>query len=341
MKRCVYVGNFQPGVTNPFSTETHVAWALEDLGLKVIRLQEDAIRCPEIEAACREADLFLYTRTPGFSPSPAREWLAMLAHLPIPSASYHLDLYAGLKRGAGLASDPFWRTKHVFSADGGSEAFFARHGINHTWIRPGVHEPECYIAERDPALATDVLFVGSSGHRHGYHPEWPYRAQLIDFLSKHYKTRFSKHGHPAMGPVGQGHLRGHALNVAYASAKVVVGDTLCLGPEDKTRPLYRHERYSSDRLFETVGRGGVLVYPRIEGMTDELIDGEYVVYYDFGDFRDLVAKIDGLLADNERRERIRHAGCERVKACCTYTHRMRKMLDTLAEREPSLAGWAA
>lgn len=324
---CVYLGNH----SSTFCTEVHVAASLAELGVEVIEAQEDRTDLATLERLARDVDLVLYTRTIGFWKGKPADLIRFFETSGIPSASYHLDLYAGLKRGQDLRSDPFWRTRHVFSADGGSQDFFARHGIAHTWIRAGVYGRECYLAEPSPELACDVLFVGSGGPREGYHPEWPYRGELVDFLRRRFGNRFHKRPEPG------GCYRGHKLNVLYASAKVVVGDTLCLGPEDAKAPRFTHARYSSDRLFETVGRGGFLVYPRMEGMDDELLHGEHVVYYPFGDFEALGATIDHYLAHDEERERIRRAGHERVRERCTYVHRCRELLDHLAAREPSIA----
>ena len=57
-----------------------------------------------------------------------------------------------------------------------------------------------------------------------------------------------------------GVIRGKELNDLYATAKVVVGDTLCKG--------FNYPYYFSDRLFETTGRGGFLIHPYIKGLED-------------------------------------------------------------------------
>lgn len=327
ISRIVYVGNFEPG----HSTENHVSAALADLGVEVVELQESRATVELIAEACKASDLLLYTRTEGLTPSTRSAWLAMLAALPIPSASYHLDLYAGLRREAGLRDDPFWRTKYVFSADGGSEGFFKAHGINHFWLPAAVHWPECYMAKSSPEMATDVLFVGSGGHRAGYHPEWPWRDQMVRFLADAYGPRFSKHGHPPMGPVGTGHVRGHKLNVAYASAKVVVGDSLCLGPETAKGPIFTHARYWSDRVYETIGRGGFLLMPSIPGLHPE------IPTFRGGDLGDLKAKVDYWLSHDEERERLRRSLATWVRNEHTYTNRMREMLRKISEEEVNRA----
>lgn len=328
----LFIGNFD----HAHCTEVHVAASLEALGCTVIRAQENRTTLAQIVELVQGADLLLYTRTW----NQTREWqcgggdfLAFLDALPIPSVSFHLDLYAGLKRGDGLREDPFWRTKYVFSADGGSEEFFRRHGVNHFWLRPGVFHGGCYLAEPREDLRTEVGFVGNSGrHPEGYHPEWPYRGRLVNWLQQTYGRRFRKWPVPS-----QPAIREHDLNQLYASTKIVVGDSLVLGPEDKRQPAFTHRNYFSDRPYETLGRGGFLIMPRIAGLTDELRENVHLVYYDFGDFAGLRRLIDYYLRVEHEREAIRIAGHTFVRENCTYIHRMREMLGVIAEREPSIA----
>ena len=307
----LYIGNFRPS----FSTETHVAQSLEALGCRVVRAQEDATTRAQLTALTREVDVLLYTRTwtlPGPDP------IGWLRSLPVPTVSYHLDLYAGLARGRDLSRDPLWHTRHVFTADGGSAAFFRDRGINHHYLKAGVLADECYRAEPTERFRAQVGFVGS----YDYHPEWPYRRRLIDFLRASYGSAFIKHGQPETS------IRGHELNQLYASVKVIVGDSLCVG--------FDHPYYWSDRVYETLGRGGFLIHPYVFGLEEELVDRQHIVYYRFGDFAGLRRLIDYYLVHDDERETIRAAGHERVKERATYRERMRQLLATLAEHEPSL-----
>jgi len=316
--KLVYVGNFEP----THSTETHISATLSSLGIDVIEAQENQVGAQNVIDLVREheAEVLLWTRTWGVKDGArmlegAREAGAV-------TVAWHLDLYAGLPRGNGIKTDPWWRCDYVFTPDGGSPGFWQKHGIAHHYLKPGVFRPECYLARPDPALACDVLFVGSGGIRGNYHPEWSYRGELIKFLSDTYGPRFAKWGNPPMNG-GRAHVRGHALNVLYASAKIVVGDALCLGPGEALRPRFRHERYWSDRVCETMGRGGFLIHPWIAGLDEEFENGKHLLYYPYGDFEALKALIDDWTLEGtaERRERVRLAGHEKVKRDCTYTNR--------------------
>ena len=323
--KIAYVGNHRP----PWATETHVALTLESLGHTVLRLQEgphNAIGAVTAEhvldvVKIQACDMLMWTRCWNLTGNP-RAMLEGCAALGVPTVAYHLDLYAPIPRATAVPGDPWWRCKYVFSTDGdpSSEAFFASHGINHVYIPAGVYHGGCYLAAPDEAARTEVAFVGS----YNYHKEWPYRPKLIDWLSKTYGSRFRL----VPGP-GKDACREHALNVQYASTKVTVGDSLI--------PNFTHTNYSSDRLFETLGRGGFLIYPRIKGITDGTLveEGRHLACYDFGDFEGLQKTIDHYLAHDEERERIRLAGHEHVKANHTYQDRLRRVLAHVDKAE----GW--
>jgi hypothetical protein len=307
-----YVGNFKP----PHSTETHLARTLEQMGHQVARLQEDDLTPDALTRALDRLDLglFLFTRTWGQTVTMGH--LETLRKRGVPTVSYHLDLYVPLQRNGGIDTDPFWRTDVVFTPDGDprSAAEFERRGINHRWMLPAVVADECYLAAGvEPSR--DVIFVGSGP---GYHPEWPYRGELLDWLTATYRGRFTQHG-------GRGQaVRGHELNALYAGTKVAVGDALVLERDD-----IRWRSYTSDRRYEAPGRGACQIFPRIEGLGDGFEDGVTIVEYDFGDWAGLRDRIDYYLAHDDEREKIRRAGHEHVKANHTYTQRLTQALDIL------------
>lgn len=325
-----YVGNF----SQKHCTEVHLAATLEDLGHTVVRLQENGCSSEELGniLAQMEMDLFLFTRTWGETVT--LDHLALLRERKIPSASYHLDLYVGLERkylhqGKSLEevlqTDPFWRTEYVFTPDGDpkSQEVFEANGVKHYYMKPGVYKPECYMADPtesdDPRV--DVLFVGGGdkiGSPNIYgHPEWNYRNELITWLYDTYRDRFTKYGHP------QYTVRNHPLNLLYAQTKVVVGDSVCLN--------FNHEHYWSDRVYETLGRGGFLIHPYIKGLKEEFEDKKHLVFYEYGNFEQLKSLIDYYLEHEDEREAIRLAGHEFVKNHATYNDRLKQMLRIISD----------
>lgn len=297
----MYVGNFSEN----YCTEVQIARTLEKMGHEVIPFQEDRGPNALSRSIPLDIDLFLFTKTWGFTVQ--NEHLEILRGLGVPTASYHLDLYIGLKRQSDLDTDPFWRTDFVFTPDGDAESakIFKEKGINHFYIKPGVDAAECSLLARPKTHA--LIFVGSV---FDYHPEWQYRTQLHNWLLSNYQGRYE-----LWGPHGQGLVRNEALNELLASTKITIGDSL---------HLPNHDYYWSDRVYETLGRGGFLIHPYIKGMEEEFVGGKHLVYYEYGNWEQLRQLIDHYLSDEneEEREAIRLAGHEYVIKHATYDQRL-------------------
>lgn len=302
MPKVVFVGNFDV----PFSTESHHKWTWEKLGWEVVALQENRTSTDAILAACQGTQLFQWTHTHGWgfggSISP-EEMLQRIREMGVPSFSYHLDLYFGLnqldKRDVRTGEHPSWKVDHFFSTDGGHEAEYKARGVNHHWLPSGVVEYGCFKGQFCEVFASDVGFVGSVG----YHPEYPFRTEMVRRLKDHYGTRFRTYAG----------MRETALNNVYASVKVVVGDHCFAG-----LPFYW-----SDRLPETCGRHGFLLYPRTEGITIP------TALYKPQDVNDLIENIDYWLANEKQRREIQDIAFEHVKQHDTYTQRLQEVLKVI------------
>jgi len=316
----VYLGHFD----RPWCTEVHLARELEGLGHTVDRMPEPTTAThatlAELEARARSggAQLVLWTRVHPLPAEATGLWRRLEAD-GIVTASYHLDLYRGLSRQP-IPGDPFWTTGTVFTADGDptSADWFAAQGINHSWMPPAVVSDECGRGtpqrhfERHP-----VVFVGQAAA--SYPREWPWRGELLARLRRTYRRQFVVW--PKARPI-----RGAELNDLYASATVVVGDSLCLPG---------HSNYWSDRITETLGRGGFLLFPRIEGLAEQgFVDGEHLRLYDVGDFDGLKGLIDHYLAHPDEARVIADRGMAFVAEHHTYRHRMTVMLSRLGLGEP-------
>jgi SAM-dependent methyltransferase len=313
--KIVYVGNF----SQQHCSEVHIAKTLENLGHDVVRLQEDPKYKDSLISIVKDSDMLLFTRT--WSNLITLDHLEQIEKMNIPTVSYHLDLYVGLKRQKGIETDPFWRTKYVFTPDGDplSKEFFNSRGINHYYMKPAVFKDECIQLQKnnDTSLTAEIIFVG--GGLEYAHEEWPYRRKLIKWLMSTYPSRYKKFGHP------QKTVRNIELNQLYSNSKIVIGDSLCIN--------FDHPYYWSDRVYETIGRGGFIIHPYIKGLDEEFTDGENIVFYEFNNFEQLKEKIDFYLNNDKDRESIRNNGFNFVKENATYNNRLTQMLDIVTERE--------
>lgn len=320
MTRMAFIGNFQPGQIEPlpWSTESHYARSFEKLGVAVLPVQEndpagalDVVRAHHAEYPI---DVLMYVRTWGLDM--ARSWRLFrdLEADGVKTAAVHLDTWNGLDREAEVVTQSMFRVADFFTVDGDAALLWDRAGVRWHHLHAGVVEDEAFDAEPfgRGECPWDVAFVGSRG----YHQEWPHRPELVDWLRARYGERFVH--------VGDGDLptmRGvERLNRFYRSVPVVVGDSLGAN---------RESLYWSDRFYETYGRGGTLVFPRIRALVEEV--GPYPAW-DVGDWDELARVVDDLLENPTKRETWRREIAGTVRARCTYTQRAETILTTLGLR---------
>jgi hypothetical protein len=302
-----FIGNFIP----LFSTENERKLSFEKLGHTVIPFQENNTDKHDLLAVMSKLDMLVYSHThdPSFVIEGLREVFYLYKKSGIPTVSCHLDRWAGLARVSDVGNEATWFTEHIFMADASSEAqeLYKKYNLNWHWLKPGVVEKDCYMATPDyKRFNHDIIFVGSKG----YHPEYPWRPQIINWLRQNYGERFGHYGGDGLGVVRQGDL-----NTLYASAKIVVGDS-CFASETTN--------YWSDRIPETTGRGGFLVHPWVEGC-----DHRGVVFFKPKTFDSLRDVINYYLQAHDEREQIRKDGFEWTKNNRTYTHLAQEIINTI------------
>lgn len=310
--RIAYVGNFVP----PFSTENDIKSALEHNGHTVIPCQEERIDWLTLPHEIDECDLFLWTRTPGLDTSdPAVQKRALWSIRDVmPAVGAHLDLFWGLTarndREQWVREVPYFQdTDLMFSTDGGHEDRWREAGVDHVWMPPAVarkHTETVGVVDRQ--WRAQVAFVGSWKD---YHPEWTHRKHLVEMTASHYRQRFR---------AWQGHVRGQDLANLYTTVPVLLGDSCMLDGF-----------YFSDRIPETLGRGGFLIHPDTEGLRDLYPEGTLVTW-PLGDFKELFYLIDYYLQHGEERDAIAQAGKQHAIAHHTYELRMTQMFGHLEDR---------
>lgn len=313
MKIC-FLGNFNVDYTS----ETHWAKSIETLGHTVVRIQETSTDASRVLELASECDVFVWVHTHGVKiAGDMVNVLKKLKKAKIPTVAYHLDLYMGLNRWKEYENDPYLTSlEYFFTVDKFMADWINEHTKTKAFYLPaGVFDRECIMMPYQ-AVRYDIIFTGSRK----YHPEHPFRYQLIDFLKKTYGMKFIHIGND--GDVGT--QRGLRLNQIYRNAKIVVGDTLQLN--------FDYPHYYSDRAFEVPGRGGFSIFPNIKGIEECYEDGKEIVLYKHGDLDDLKNKIDYYLTHDAEREAIRLAGFERTKREHTYVNRWQFILDKVIKK---------
>lgn len=287
------------------------------MGHTVMRLQEGTVTSEVVLEWALTADLFVWVHTHGWNTAGTMSMVDILDNLKnnnIPTMTYHLDLWFGINRQKDLDNDPFYKhIGHFFTVDRlMAEWFNENTEVKGHYLRAGVFDDECYTIEPNQEPLNDVIFVGSRG----YHPEWQWRPQLVDWLAETYGERFKHYGGDGIKIV-----RGSELNQLYANTKVVVGDSLCLN--------FDYPDYWSDRVYETIGRGGFLLMPQIKGLETEFDYQTELATFRFGDFQGLKKNIDLYINNNLLRETIKKNGFNRVKHNYTYSHRWQTIFQEL------------
>lgn len=320
-----YIGNFEP----EWSTENDVRKAFEFLGHEVVKLQEDKTPWQVIRdlVVRDEIQMLLWTSTwepeNGGQPlAESLETLRLAALRGIPTATYHLDVFFGSDRGARRwLINPMFSTRYVFTASGDYQKEWDAIGVNHIWLRPAVRHDAAHFGKGRPEYECDVAFLGSNGI--GYHEAaWPYRRQLVDFL----RDMCARNGWKWRNPGGElekpnaGKVeRSEDRNDFYASAKVTVGDSLCL----------KHEaaEYCSDRVYEATGCGGLLIMPQIDFVQEDFHG--HMPMYPWGDFAKLEEIVRFYLEHPEQNQEVR----EKTQAISaenhTYVNRVQTILETV------------
>ena len=304
--RILYVGNFSPLSVG----EPEIARALRKLGHRVDEFQENPNTVDEIEEklAKYNHDLLLFAK---FRVGPKGKTMEFLRKCKAPTVCWLFDLYWGYRRQDQVMRDiqPQFRANIVFTTDGGNEEKWKMMKVKHRLLRQGIDED---VVPGKPVYDTraQVVFVGSRGSWAG----WKYRGTLIDWLNRTYGAKFAHLGE-------NGEVRHEDLNNLFATVKIVVCDSV------------NSPNYWSNRIYETIGRGGFAIHPRVDGLSNEFKEYEHFVPYDYGDFNGLKEKIDYFMSHDEERTKIRDAGFKFCHDTHTYTKRCEEMLKVLKEEK--------
>lgn len=312
MTRIVYIGNFEP----PYSTENDVAHAFETIGVDVHRVQESDWIHGNADVPDPDPDtaMVLWTRTWPVNTERATAQLAPYAgHAPV--VGFHLDVWWGLARQRDVYTDPYFQmVDTLVTADGGSDRLWIGAGVNHMWRPPAVSDRNTMTGTNRPTKwPTGIVFVGQT--QPPYHPEWSHRGDMLTAMQRRYGRQFTRLPHNNQA------IRGDDLADVYATAAVVIGDSCFAG----IRP-----RYWSDRIPETLARGGVLMHPDTDwgGM---YMPETHLFTWPIGNWDAMFATVDRIMDDPDMARRVADAGRAWTLEHHTYRNRAEWMLEHVTE----------
>ncbi len=202
------------------------------------------------------------------------------------------DLYFDYTREYQIRNKSFFKADYVFTTDGGHNHRWPSLGIKHQCLRQGIYKEQCVLLPFEE-IQHEIVFVGSES------PVYPERSRLVLALKAEW-----------FGRKDTNQLRDMALNELYASTRIVIGDS------------YPSPHYWSNRVVETLGRGGFLIHKEVEGLKEEYPD--LVTYTDLDDLKKKIAYYKE--HEYERREIIKK-NFELVRSKYTMDKKCQDLLD--------------
>lgn len=289
--KCIIIGKFER-----LHDEEYIARSFESLGVNVIRVTTTEQPRTVIQLIEKEQpDFVLYTKLSYGMHNPY--FFGKLKETGVKTICWVFDLYWDYARQHQVKTNPIFKADIVITTDGGHEEKWLEEGINHKVVRQGIYEPECVLLPFEKPLY-DIIFVGSDNGC------FPQRREYMQSLDPFYNFKW-------FGKRDSAEVRGMELNKLYAKAKIVVGDS------------YYSPFYWSNRVVETLGRGGFLIHQEVPGLKEEY---PYLITYAKDNFRDLRIKIDYYLAHEDERREIIKKNFEWVKSRYLMKHKCEELL---------------
>lgn len=296
--RIVFIGKFER-----LYDEEYIARSFEMLGHEVLRIpNETSMRALFDRIDEFKPHICLFTK---FEPSEGgQRFLRSLRDRRIISVCWLFDLYFGYARQNMVAAATYFKADVVVTTDGGHAAEWHQRNIQHLCVRQGIYAPEAKVVPQIAAkYSHDVIFVGMDN------PLNTERAAMLKKVAQHYGSRFKWFGRH-----NTHEIRGLALNDLFSRSKIVIGDSVW-------SPFYW-----SNRVVETLGRGGFLIHVDVPGIKQAYPN---LVTYERNSFEDLKAKIDHYIEHEDERLALIEQNAKYVQAGCTMKDRCRELVDHL------------
>lgn len=272
--------------------EEYIARSFEALGHQVQRIPEStSINDTRNILHLIKPNIILYCKW--IAPEELKPDIEILRRSGTKTVCWLFDLYFNYQREHLVKSRSFFKSDYVFTTDGGHDKEFEKLGINHKCLRQGIYKDECILLPFR-SIKYLLVFVGSDN------PIYPERTALVKKLTA---TWF--------GAKDTNEIRGMNLNALYSESGIVIGDS------------YYSPNYWSNRVVETLGRGGFLIHQDVPGIHQEF---PYLITYERGNLTDLKAKIEYYLSHEDERKALIQKNFEWVRNSYTMENQCAKLI---------------
>lgn len=274
-------------------TEIHIKLAFENLGHKVVCIDENNWVKPDVVSETKDADVFLFHKAGIKDQNSYQKFMDLLSCIICKKVCWYFDKIWGDREVIIESLIPY--LDNMFMSD---ETWARRHNYkNVSILRQGIGESNIPLGTFKPELETEIAFVGNV---------YGDRSQFIQKLKSRYDNKFRVFGN----------IFNRDLCDLMASTKIVIAPD---SPGD--------DFYWSSRVYMIMGSGGFLIHPKYQGLLEEFEHKKHLVYYN--DFDDMCSKIDFYLANEKKRKKIQQQGYEKCIKEFTYQKRCQKMLEKL------------
>ncbi len=299
--KVIYLAHFR----NPDSddTEGHIKYALEQLGHEVVPIDESTFVDKDI-TSIKDADLLLFHKAGlgrNLEGKNIETMVRLLNNVVCKKVFWYFDriIYCGLpfKEDRQVLIDTFSKyCDYGFLTD---DTFIRRNRYKNLYkLMQGIGNEDTSLGKYRKEYDFDVVFTGS-----------PYTEQRQDFvrlLSVKYGKRFAVFNN----------VFNRDLYDMCASAKIFVA------------PLFPSDDFHwSSRIYMTIGSGGFMVHPDLEGLKEEFTEGKHFAGYK--NEKGMIETIDYFLEHEDMRKAIQMEGYKHCLANHTYLDRVKKMLDRI------------
>lgn len=294
--KIVYLANF--GNIYSDATEKHIAYAFEQLGHTVIRIEEkDFDPEKDLEKIIQEkGDLFLFHHANGIN---TQDLLYALNNVPYKKVFWYFDKVRSEGEQWMQTIAPF--VDYGFLTDG---TWLSRHVYKNLYFLPqGIGNEDTSLGTPRDEYKCDLAFLGSI---------YGERMDFVKKLKTLYGDSFKVYNN----------VFNRDLYDFCASCKILVAP-----------PFPGDHYYWSSRIYMTLGSGGVLAHPVYEGLKKEFTPDKHFIGYNTG--KELIEKLNYYLDPKHAKElqKIRMAGYKRCIENYTYQNRAEQMLNIIYDKK--------